>query len=45
MRRSVESARVQQEPYLVWNAFIDLLAGIGSEGSWAVGIRVWQITS
>ena len=26
MKRTVERARLQQEPHLVWNAFIDLLA-------------------
>lgn len=26
MKRAVERVRLQQEPYLVWNAFIDLLA-------------------
>lgn len=26
MKRTVERARLQQAPYLVWNAFIDLLA-------------------
>ena len=26
MKRAVERARLQQEPYLAWNAFIDLLA-------------------
>jgi hypothetical protein len=26
MKRTIERARLQQEPHLVWNAFIDLLA-------------------
>jgi len=26
MKRSVARARVQEQPYLIWNAFIDLLA-------------------
>jgi len=26
MKRTVDRGRLQQEPYLVWNAFIDLLA-------------------
>lgn len=26
MRRSIEHSRAQQEPHLVWNAFVDILA-------------------